>query len=265
MRKEILQAIQDIEPTDKEATKELSELLKKENLDYAVYPLHQSLLKYGSDPKENDFLYIIDKLPDTAIRLNSTKLYNLIYNLIEQGKISGDENWLYLKSLYSEPEEETIYKIKIFTFIKDKYNLRKYGDPKAISEKDFIGTRNNVYTADHMKKIIQNWQSKSGGGDDEDISGRQIILDATKSKTLDKDVIINYILDIKEPQKAADWITTNKAIIKSILENMSPSEIEKLFSKDIKHLYSSNLSDSDLRSQLNLDLYATLYRKLPRK
>lgn len=265
MRKEILQAIQDIEPTDKEAFKELSRLLKKENLDYAVYPLHQSLLKYGSDPKENDFLYIIDKLPDTAIRLNSAKLYNLIYNLIEHRKISGDENWLYLKSLYSEPEDETLYKIKIFTFIKDKYNLRKYGDPKAISEKDFISTGNNVYTARQMKQIIQNWITKNGNDDDEDVSGKQIILDATKAKTLDKDVIIKYILNIKEPQKAADWITTNKAIIKSILENMSPSEIGKMFSKNINHLYSSDLSDSDLQSQLNLDLYATLYRNLPRK
>lgn len=166
MRRQTLDDIKSLDIKSKGWDKQLISILKKDNLENAWYPLSQSLLEAGTDIKDNDYLYIINMLPDEAIKAQDSAYYLVLYNLVKGKQLKDTDRWLFEPSLYSESSKDNLYKVKVLAFIKDKHNLRKFGNAADMNINKMKDQAGNYLTASQMKDVLSNWQSKSGDDDD---------------------------------------------------------------------------------------------------
>lgn len=166
MRRQTLDDIKSLDIKSKGWDKQLISILKKDNLENAWYPLSQSLLEAGTDIKDNDYLYIINMLPDEAIKAQDSAYYLVLYNLVKGKQLKDTDRWLFEPSLYSESSKDNLYKVKVLAFIKDKHNLRKFGNAADMNINKMKDQAGNYLTASQMKDVLSKWQSKSGDDDD---------------------------------------------------------------------------------------------------
>lgn len=167
MRKQTLDEIKSLDINRKGWDKQLIDILKKDNLENAWYPISQSLLESGTDIKDNDYLYIINMLPNEAIKAQDSAYYLVLYNLVKGKQLKDTDRWLFEPSLYNESSKDNLYKVKVLTFIKDKHNLRKFGNAADMNINKMKDQAGNYLTADQMKDVLSKWQSKSGDEDDD--------------------------------------------------------------------------------------------------
>lgn len=166
MRKQTLDEIKSLDINRKGWDKQLIDILKKDNLENAWYPISQSLLESGTDIKNNDYLYIINMLPNEAIKAQDSAYYLVLYNLVKGKQLKDTDRWLFEPSLYSESSKDNLYKVKVLAFIKDKHNLRKFGNAADMNINKMKDQAGNYLTASQMKDVLSKWQSKSGDDDD---------------------------------------------------------------------------------------------------
>ncbi len=166
MRKQTLDEIKSLDINRKGWDKQLIDILKKDNLENAWYPISQSLLESGTDIKNNDYLYIINMLPNEAIKAQDSAYYLVLYNLVKGKQLKDTDRWLFEPSLYSESSKDNLYKVKVLAFIKDKHNLRKFGNAADMNINKMRDQAGNYLTASQMKDVLSKWQSKSGDDDD---------------------------------------------------------------------------------------------------
>lgn len=166
MRKLTLANIKSLDIRSKGWDKQLISILKKDNLENAYYPLSQSLLEFGTDIKDNDYLYIINMLPDEAVKTQDSAYYLVLYNLVKSKQLKDTDSWLFEPSLYNESSKDNLYKVKVLAFIKDKHNLRKFGNAANMNINKMKDKAGNYLTASQMKDVLSKWQSKSGADDD---------------------------------------------------------------------------------------------------
>lgn len=166
MRKQTLDEIKLLDINRKGWDKQLIDILKKDNLENAWYPISQSLLESGTDIKNNDYLYIINMLPNEAIKAQDSAYYLVLYNLVKGKQLKDTDRWLFEPSLYSESSKDNLYKVKVLAFIKDKHNLRKFGNAADMNINKMKDQAGNYLTASQMKDVLSKWQSKSGDDDD---------------------------------------------------------------------------------------------------
>lgn len=166
MRRQTLDDIKSLDIKSKGWDKQLISILKKDNLENAYYPLSQSLLEFGTDIKDNDYLYIINMLPDEAVKTQDSAYYLVLYNLVKSKQLKDTDRWLFEPSLYNESSKDNLYKVKVLAFIKDKHNLRKFGNAADMNINKMKDQAGNYLTASQMKDVLSKWQSKSGDDDD---------------------------------------------------------------------------------------------------
>ena len=180
MRKLTLANIKSLDIRSKGWDKQLISILKKDNLENAYYPLSQSLLEFGTDIKDNDYLYIINMLPDEAVKTQDSAYYLVLYNLVKSKQLKDTDKWLFEPSLYNESSKDNLYKVKVLAFIKDKHNLRKFGNAADMNINKMKDKAGNYLPASQMKDVLSKWQSKSD--DDDTYTLLDFVEDSGKTK-----------------------------------------------------------------------------------
>lgn len=108
----------------------------------------QSILRDGFNTSNNKFLQYLTKVRWPLNDYTS----DVIYQLIDNGNIKLNSNWLYNKSLYAGNPEDVGYKIKALTYASNS-ELQK-DSSKQITPGVFMDKSGKIKSAEDIKKIL---------------------------------------------------------------------------------------------------------------
>ena len=188
---ELTDFVSNLDLQTKEWDSQLKDFLREQSssnpiLTNVYFPLMKSIVKEGTDVKDNFFLQYIDSLStiqSESIQKPSEDFFITLNNLISSRDLNPNrDTFLTQEDFYDSDnkEEDILYKIKSIVFCRSN-DINKFGDPKALIGKIIDRKGNPInpsMSAAEIKQILTEWQDiSSGDSSKETISGTDIIAD----------------------------------------------------------------------------------------
>lgn len=202
----------------------------------------QSILKDGFNTSNNKFLQYLTKV---KWPLNDY-ISDVIYQLIENGNIKLNFNWLYNKSVYAGRPENVGYKIKALTYASNT-GLQSNADKKIKPEYLFNG--NKIKSIVEIKRILSNISTYTKAEDVDHLTGADIIRNKYKGE-YKREQIVDYILNLypKEAKPSIMTILANPESLSDIQKVLKADYTDKFLGDDID---SEDMFKNALLAKLN--------------
>lgn len=122
------------------------------NIKDATRYIEYSIDTDGLDTKKNDYLGYMLRVKDLGVTITS-EMARILYNVWVDNDIDFSDSWLYNKSLYTESEEDIVFKIKAMIYASSP-SLRR-GASKSFNENQFINKDGTIQTAKEIEQYLR--------------------------------------------------------------------------------------------------------------